>query len=405
MKKFTLKIKSILHNNILLLILLGFGFIELHAQNSPTDIIPVGSTVTKLSSNQFHWAEGPVWYNDSVLLFDDNGVSGSNIYQYNPITKQISKWPTNSVDCNGLTCDKDGNLIGCSSSIIMMNKTGQIIKTLASGYNGKAFNNPNDLIADDKGGVYFTDPAYFVQNPPQDKKAVYYIDSTGNVKRIIDEFEKPNGIILSPNGKKLYLEVPDSTYVYSWDVASDGSVSGRSQFALLHTLGGLNSESDGIAIDVNGNIYVADDMGIEVFSNNGEFITTILVPEKPSNCDFGGKDFKTLYITAITNLYSIDLNFPGYAVSRKILTGTKNSIPGKPLVEIYPNPARNLFNIKESSNLPGSEFDIIDLSGRKVLKGLLNSNTTQVDISHLSPGEYFFQIVGQKQQSIKVIKN
>jgi gluconolactonase len=376
----------------ILLILLSFGFIGLHAQDTITNVIPIGASIKKLSSNQFIFTEGPVWYRDSVLLFTNEGP----IICYDPAENKFRNWPNKSAWCNGLTCDKAGNLLACSTNIIMMNKTGQVIKTLASGFNGKPFNNPNDLIADDKGGVYFTDPAYFVANPPQDKKAVYYIDSTGNVKRIIDEFTTPNGIILSPDGKKLYLEVPDSTYLYSWDVASDGSVSGKLNFALLQTNGGLASGADGIAIDINGNIYVASEKGIQIFSPQGAAITTIEVPEIPSNCDFGGKDFKTLYITARKNLYSIDLNYPGYAVSgSNFLPDAIPSISDKPLVEIYPNPVQNVLHI----NLTGKAgtLEAFDISGKSVLQNEIHENNSSIDVSGLENGIYFVKVSSDNQ--------
>ena len=200
-----------------LFILLSFGFLGSNAQVSTTDILPVGSTVKKLSSDQFAYARGAVWYNDSILLFtDDFSSETTNIYQFDPISKQISKWSSNSPHCSGLSLDKDGNLIGASNNVIMMNKAGQVIKTLASEYNGKSFDNPIDLIADNKGGVYFCDPDFFLTTFPQDKTAVYYIDSIGNVKRIIDDLAEPNGPVLSPDGKKLYVLDSANKYVYSW---------------------------------------------------------------------------------------------------------------------------------------------------------------------------------------------
>lgn len=167
----------------------------------------------------------------------------------------------------------------------MMNKAGQVTKKLASGYNGKPFDNPNDLIADNKGGVYFSDPDYFLTNPPQDKTAVYCINPAGNVQSAIDDLAKPNGLILSPDGTKLYVVDSEGIHVYSWDVAPDGSVSGKSTFVELQTNNATGG--DGMAIDINGNIYLATEMGIQIFSPQGTAVTTIGIPEMPSNCDFG----------------------------------------------------------------------------------------------------------------------
>jgi len=334
MKKFTFQISSMMQPVNILLVLLCFGFMGLHAQNSTTDIIPAGSTVKKLSSALFSFLKGPVWYKDSVLLFVDDGMAGMspNIFKYSPVTKKTSTWQTDASHCSGLTCDKMGNLIGASNDVLMMNNAGVVIERVASSYNYKSFDNPIDLIADDKGGVYFADPDFFLTIFPQDHTAVYYINSTGNVTRVISDLAEPNGPVLSPNGSKLYVVDTGNKFLYSWDVASDGSVSNKLSLAELQETPGVPAAPVGMAIDMNGNIYVATAMGIKVFSPQGVAITTIVLPERPTDCDFGGSDFKTLYITTQINLYSIDLNNTGYAVSNG--TNTARSIPNKSVFEI-----------------------------------------------------------------------
>jgi len=282
----------------------------------------------------------------------------------------------------------------------MMNKTGQLIKTMASKYNGKSFDNPNDLIADDKGGVYFSDPDFFLTNPPQDKTAIYYIDSTGNVTRVIDDLAEPNGLVLSPDGTKLYAVDTQIKYIYSWDVATDGRVSGKISLAELQS--GTGSYADGMAIDINGNIYVATDKGIQVLSPRGVALTIIAVPELASNCDFGGADFKTLYITAHTsdfsysNLYSIDLNYAGFAVSHKTSTNGISIFPDRPSVEMYPNPVQNIINI----NLPGKTgtLELFDNSGKSVFQQqFVGDKNTTVDVSGFVNGIYFVKVLADNQ--------
>jgi gluconolactonase len=395
MKTFNIQIRSERKPGKLLYILLflGFSLNVLFAQDTLTDIIPASSTMTKLSSNQFGFLEGPVWFNDSVLLFVDDAYGGtvSDIYKYDPDTKQITKWPSNSTHCTGLSCDKDGNLIGASFNILLIDKAGQLIKTLASEYNGKSFDNPNDLIADDMGGVYFSDPDFFLTTPPQDKTAIYYIDSTGNVKRVIDDLAKPNGLVLSPDGTKLYAVDTKEKYIYSWDVTSDGSVSGKQSLAELEI--GLDSYADGMAVDINGNIYVATDKGIQVFSPEGVAITIIEVPEQPSNCDFGGPDFKTLYITAHTNIYSIDLKYEGYAVYRKFMSVGSIATPGKAFVELYPNPAGDVLYINLE---PGkiSSIEVMNMAGKKESILLKKEEGSEIEINTqaLKPGMYLLKI-------------
>lgn len=368
--------------------------------DSYTDIVPAGSTVKKLSSNQYQFLEGPVWYNNSRLLFVDDNMPGlaPDIFQYDPVSKQFSTWATNATHCTGLSCDMDGNLIGASSKILRMNQTDQQSTILAAIYQDKPFNNPNDLIADSKGGVYFTDPDFFLTTPPQDKTAVYYINSTGNVKRVIDDLAEPNGIVLSPDGTKLYVDDTKKKYIYSWDVASDGSVSGKKIFAELQF--GIDSYADGMAVDTNGNIYVAGDKGIQVFSPGGVAIATIAVPERPSNCDFGGSDFRTLYITTGTNLYSIDLNYPGYAVSRKLFTSVTDKEIKSQTVVLYPNPANDYLHIQHSLGRVNS-IEILDMAGREnsAIQSIAGDSDIEINTHNLKPGMYFLRI-NAKQGSI-----
>jgi sugar lactone lactonase YvrE/N-acetylneuraminic acid mutarotase len=370
-------------------------FDTLDLLESLTDIIPVGSSLKKLSTDQFEFGEGPVWYGDSVLLFTSyrSSLNQSQINKYNPVNNKFSVFRSN-IDINGQTLDKDGNLLICSWGILMLNQSGGIVKSLAQSYNGKSFNSLNDLIADNKGGVYFTDPVIF-GSAIQDKNAVYYVDSNKNVKRVIDDLVKPNGVILSPDGKKLYVGDSDTKYVYSWEVASDGSLSGKAVFAELETIDGDAPGSDGMAVDIYGNIYIASHKNIQIFSPPGTFITHIAVPENALNCDFGGKDFKTLYITGFTNLYSIDLNYPGYAVSRKGLTSSMSSIPNKSLIEIYPNPVKDVLHI----DLPGKTgmLEAYDITGKLVLQKQIHESNTSINVSGLKNGIYFVKVSSDKQ--------
>jgi gluconolactonase len=376
------------------------------AQDPQSDIIPAGSTLTKLSSDQFIFTEGPVWYHDSVMLFTDDGINNPpNIFQYNPITNQFSNWPNNGGHCLGLTCDKDGNLLACSTTIIMMNEAGDVSKTVISTYDGKPFNNPNDLIADNKRGVYFTDPDYFIV-PTQDKKAVYYIDSTGYVTRVIVELDKPNGIVLSPDGTRLYVVDANTNYIYSWEVAADGSVSGKAIFAELQATGGSLAGSDGMTVDINGNIYTGTDQGVQIFSPQGEAIAIIETPTKASNCDFGGPDFKTLYITSRKNLYSIELNYPGFAVSRQFNSIGINSMPDKPLVTFYPNPTSSQSTIELlSTPQKNTTMTIINSNGQQIISCQITEQITVIDVSGLIDGVYSVCIMDdQNVSSVKFVK-
>ncbi len=382
-------------SNILFLLVFLFLSVSLHAQ---TDIVPAGSGVTKISNDQFRFLEGPVWYKDTVLLFTDLSVDPAKIYEYHPDDGHFSIYLEPSDKCNGLSCDAGGNLIACQQGkdrVVEFDDQANITKVFAETYNNTPFNSPNDLIADARGGIYFTDPS-FGTTPVQDKEAVYYISPEGAVTRIIDDLQKPNGVILSPDGSKLYVVDTNNKYLYSWDVAEDGSVSGKTTAGTLQTKSGSASGADGMAVDVKGNIYVASDKGVQIFSPAGSWLITLPVPEKPTNCDFGGSDLKTLYITAGKNLYFIKLNYPGYAVQYGNGQNTSAQPPAetKPALSIYPIPASGMVNYTTSFNHP-FRLMIMDLSGRVISQINHAPATGSFTVAGLPNGMYFARMMSR----------
>ncbi len=175
---------------------------------------------------------------------------------------------------------------------------------LASTFEGRPFLGPNDLVADRKGGVYFTDPGGY---PPAGQyltelPSVYYLKPDGSVIKIADDIPRPNGIILSPDEKTLYVSNTLGAYVIAFDVQPDGSVRNERNFARLAGIAmtnrGVRSGADGIAVDEAGRLYVTSTIGVQVFSPEGKHLGTIPVgnPDGPQNIAFAGPDKKTLYI-------------------------------------------------------------------------------------------------------------
>ncbi len=367
------------HQILLFLLIIGSTFVAV----AQTDYLPVGATVNKLSTDQFGFLEGPVWYQDSVLLFSELG-STFKIFKYSPRTKTFSVYKENLQKTNGLTLNKEGMLLACEESAKrIISIDGNVISALATSFNGTAFNKPNDLIADAKGGIYFTDPANAV---------VYYVSPTGVVSRIITDITKPNGILLSPDGSELYVSDTQGKDLYAWSVASDGTVSNKVKVVTLNVLDGkTTSTADGMAIDIHGNIYVTTELGIQVISANGTHLGTIVVPEQPANCDFGGADMKTLYITAKKNLYKIDLNCAGFTVFKN-----KTSLVDKILLQnksftMFPIPARECiqYKINESAN---HQIMIFDAVGKCVKTISGNGNVGVINVNNLAAGMYSAQL-------------
>jgi gluconolactonase len=183
------------------------------------------------------------------------------------------------------------------------------------------FNAPNDLVIDKQGGIYFTDPAFGAPMPlPQGKTAVYYLAADGKVTRLIDDLPNPNGVILSPDEKTLYVIPSGQAEMMAYPVKSPGKIGkGRIFCTLKQPRGAKGSGGDGLAVDVKGNLYITSQLGLQVFDASGKLLGIIALPEQPANVKFGGSDLKTLYVTARTSLYSVPMEATGhlFALPRK----------------------------------------------------------------------------------------
>lgn len=341
--------------------------------------------VTKLSSGApftFKFLEGPAWNGKNALYFSDQDAG--KIYKYVPETGFSQVWSGELT--NGIVYNTNGTLtvcqMGTAARIVEMDTLGVVQKVLADKYNGKGFNRTNDLCKDKKGGIYFTDPTWSFPTI-QDKQAVYYIKPSGDVIRISGDFQKPNGICLSPDGTQLFVNDYGDKYVYVFDVQEDGTAINKRQFATLNVSGwGFSTSSDGMKIDSEGTLYVATSSGIQVVNKEGVYLKTITVPETPTNMAFGGKDLKTLYITAGKNLYSTTVDVPG----NPVMKNEKLWIT-KPVV--YPNPTSGKLYISLPEYIA---IEILDLSGKRVMARTGNAMPNMIDLGKLPKGVYFVQI-------------
>jgi gluconolactonase len=191
---------------------------------------------------------------------------------------------------------------------------------LATHYQGKLLNAPNDLCFDRSGNIYFTDPRYgYRHDVEQDCMAVYRINTDGSITRVIDDAETPNGILLTPDNATMYLvdNNPDpggARTLLEYRLAPDAS---WQRNRVLHDFG-EGRGGDGMVLDIEGNIYLTAGQGnlagVYIFSPNGEQLGFIPTGEAPGNCTFGGPGLRTLYITATSSLYAIELTIPGQLV-------------------------------------------------------------------------------------------
>ncbi len=270
----------------------------------------------------FEFTEGPLWHPKGFLLFSD--IPANTIYQWIPNEKPgVFRRP--SGNANGNTLDRDGRLITAEHSnrrVSRTEKDGTVV-TLASQYEGKRLNSPNDLVVKSDGSIYFTDPPYGINSKQEELGfyGVYRLAPDGTLSVLVRDFVRPNGIAFSPDEKKLYVNDSEKGHIRVFDVKPDGTLESGQVFAELKDPG-KKGVPDGMKVDEEGNVYSTGPGGVWVFSSSGKELGKIEVPEVATNLAWGdslrdssgSRDYKMLYITASNSLYRIRLKIPGVRV-------------------------------------------------------------------------------------------
>lgn len=262
-------------------------------------------------AGDFQFIEGPVWHPDGFLLFSD--IPANTIYKLAANGKvEIFRRP--SGNANGNTLDKEGRLITAEHGTHRISRTekdGKVV-TLVDKYEGKRLNSPNDLAVKSDGSIYFTDPRYGVSKEQEELGfyGVYRLAPDGKLTLLVKDMVLPNGIALSPDEKKLYVNNSEAGYIGVFDINSDGTVSKERVFAELKDAS-QGGAPDGLKVDIEGNVYSTGPGGVWILSPGGKLLGRIPVPEMATNLAWGDRDYKTLYITASKSLYRIRLKIAG----------------------------------------------------------------------------------------------
>ncbi|MFC1899187.1 SMP-30/gluconolactonase/LRE family protein [Chloroflexota bacterium] len=274
------------------------------------DIIPCEAEVSRIAGG-FAFTEGPVWCGDYLLFSDirQNRIVKLQILSYGP---EVTTFRNPSGNSNGLALDVSGRLIACHHSLrsITRTETDGSISVLASRYQGKRLNSPNDVVVRSDGSIYFTDPPYGLKGFTTWKElgfnGVFRFSPNGELILLVDDFERPNGLAFSPDESLLYINDTGRKHIRAFDVATDGSISNSRIF--IEMQGSEQGSPDGMKVDLKGNVYCTGPGGIWIMNSEGKCLGQIVIPEIPANLAFGGPLGKTLYITARSSIYCMPLN-------------------------------------------------------------------------------------------------
>ena len=264
----------------------------------------------------FKFTEGPAWDGVDTLYFSD--LPNRTLYRWTA-DGGVELLRTGAEFSNGIDVDAAGRLVFCEagSRRIVRRAPDGSEETLADsvtapGGGERPIGPPNDLWIGPDGAVYFTLPRDKRRGKGSDSDETLYgtvcrIDPADGTVRDLDPGDRlvngPNGIVGSADGRRLFLADPPGRACWAYDLAADGALSNRRKIA--------DRASDGLTLDEAGNLYVTGPEGVLIYSPEGAEIAAVAIPERPANMTFGGSEGRTLFVTARTGLYAVEMNVRG----------------------------------------------------------------------------------------------
>jgi gluconolactonase len=272
----------------------------------------------------FRFTEGPVWHPvRRDVTFTD--IPSSRIHRWHAADGRTTVLRDPSNMTNGTAYDHDGRLLMCehATSRVTRLETDGRVTVLADRWRGSELNSPNDIVVDRAGAIWFTDPLYgrdshtgIPREPGLPFRGVFRIDPDGTLHLIADDFDGPNGLCFSPDGRRLYVNDSERQHVRVYDVGADGAATGGAVFAETRDDDGSlgYGSPDGMKVDGAGNVWTAGQGGIHVFDPAGVLLGVVLTPQFPANFCFGGDDLRDLFVCAGTTFQRLRLRQAGHPV-------------------------------------------------------------------------------------------
>lgn len=265
------------------------------------------------------WAEGPVWLpNDGSVLWSD--IPNDRVLRWMP-DGAVSVALRPAEFQNGHTLDLDGSVIACSHGRRRLERLASDGKVTAivDRYQGRRLNSPNDVVVRSDGTIWFSDPTYGIisdweghrADPEIESRHVFRFDPrTGDLRALTAALDQPNGLAFSPDESVLYVsDTSDERRaahgggtIMRFEVVDGSELAAPRTFYLVP-----DGVSDGFRVDVHGNVWTSADDGIHVVAPDGRRLGRLPVPERVSNCVFGGPEGDRLFVTATTSLYVVDV--------------------------------------------------------------------------------------------------
>ena len=269
----------------------------------------------------FGFTEGPIWHpGDAWLIFSDIRESCQYIWTEGQ-GHRIFRTPSNQA--NGNFFDARGRVISCehaSSQVVCIDHGGKRVLPIATHFDGKQLNSPNDIVRDAAGRIWFTDPSFgriredlgLLRSQELDFQGVFRLDPDGRLHAVIMDFRQPNGLCFSADGTRLFVNDSWGGHIRVFDMGQDGSVTGGAVWAGI--TGDGEGVPDGMKCTADEKILCNGPGGVHVLSATGRTLGVVKTPEKSTNFCFGGADLSMLYITASTSVYRIPTRMTGLAM-------------------------------------------------------------------------------------------